>query len=139
MSGELETLYRGLLDAWNSCDAEAFAALFADDGETIGFDGSSMNGRDAIAEELGRIFADHDTGAYTGIVRRVQELGEDACVLRAVAGMVPAGASDIEPKLNVQQTLLAERRDGAWKVVLYQNTPAQLHGREELADDLTRE
>ena len=64
-------------------------------------------------------------------------LGSDALVLRAVVGMVPPGQSDLDPKLTAVQALVAEERDGEWHVILYQNTPAQFHGRPELAERLT--
>jgi uncharacterized protein (TIGR02246 family) len=132
-------LYRRLLDGWNRDSAEDFAAAFAEDGEIVGFDGSQNSGREEIAAEIGRIFADHETGTYVGKVREVRPLGSDAAVLSAVAGVVPAGQSDLEPKLNSVQALVAERRDGEWQVVLYQNTPAQFHGRPELVEGLTEE
>lgn len=136
---EIRELYGRLLNAWNQADAEAFAAPFAEDGEVIGFDGSQIEGRATIAEEMSRIFADHETGAYVGKIRRVRAIGPEAAALRAVAGMVPAGRSDLEPKLNAAQSLLAERRAGEWQVVLYQNTPARFDGRPELAEGLTEE
>jgi uncharacterized protein (TIGR02246 family) len=132
-------LYRRLLDGWNRDSAEDFAAAFAEDGKIVGFDGSQNSGREEIAAEIGRIFADHETGTYVGKVREVRPLGSDAAVLSAVAGVVPAGQSDLEPKLNSVQALVAERRDGEWQVVLYQNTPAQFHGRPELVEGLTEE
>jgi uncharacterized protein (TIGR02246 family) len=136
---EVRALYRRVLDAWNAASAEDFAAAFAEDGEVIGFDGSQIAGRAAIAAELGRIFADHATGAHVGKVRGVRPLGSGMALLRAVAGMVPAGRSDLEPALNMVQTLVAERRADGWCAVLFQNTPAALHGRPELAADLTNE
>ena len=45
-------LYVDLLTAWNSADAAEFATAFLDDGEVIGFDGSTMNGRNEIEAEL---------------------------------------------------------------------------------------
>jgi uncharacterized protein (TIGR02246 family) len=135
----VQELYRALLAAWNADDAEAFAASFADDGEVVGFDGSEMTGREAIARELGRIFADHATGSYVGIVRGVRRIGDDAFLLRAVAGVVPAGADDLRPELNAVQSLVASWRDGRWQIDLYHNTPAQLHGRPEAAAALTAE
>ena len=136
---EVRALYRQLLDAWNSCDGDAFGALFSEQGEVIGFDGSDNKGRDAITEEMSRIFADHETGRYVGKVRGVRFLRSDVAVLRSVAGLVPAGQSDIEPKLNAQQTLVAQEIEGAWRVLLYQNTPAQFHGRPEAVEELTNE
>ena len=132
-------LYHRILEAWNRRSADDFAAPFAEDGDVVGFDGSQSTGRAAIAAELARIFADHDTGTYVGKVRNVRSLGPEAAVLRAVAGMVPAGRSELEPKLNAVQTLVAERRDDEWRAVLYQNAPAQLHGRSELVESLTEE
>jgi len=135
----VEELYRRIIDAWNAGDAEAFAAAFLDDGEVVGFDGSQLAGRAAIAAELGRIFADHPTGRYVAKVRSVRSLAPDVALLRAVAGMVPAGQSDLKPELNAVQALLAIRRDAEWRAVLFQNTPAQFHGRPDLVEALTAE
>src|SRR5581483_3613731 len=116
---------------------DAFAATFAEDGECIGFDGSQMSGRAEIASTLGLIFADHITATYVSKVRSVRFLSSDIAILRSVVGMVPPGQSDIKPELNAVQTLVATRRDGTWHIVLFQNTPAQLHGRPELVQQLT--
>ena len=139
LEGEITAVYRSILAGWNAADAEAFAERFAEDGVVIGFDGSEVVGRTRIAEQMARIFADHATGTYVGIVREVTSLGSEAALLRAVSGVVPAGGNDIEPPLNATQSLVAQRRRDGWRVVLYQNTPAQYHGRPELAEALTEE
>lgn len=139
MEQTLGKLYGQLLTSWNSRDADAFAALFADDGNVVGFDGSQVDGRPAIAAHLRAIFADHLTAAYVGIVREVRLLAPDVALLRAVAGMVPPGQADINPAVNTIQSLIATQRDGVWRIVLYQNTPAQFHGRPELVAQLTEE
>ena len=135
---ELSDLYHALLDAWNRRDAAAYAALFADDGYVVGFDGSEMNGREEIERTLAEIFADHETGRYVGKIRAELPVSEDVAVLRAVAGLVPAGRSELDPKLNAVQTLVA-RREGDWRIVQLQKTPAELHGRPEAAEALTNE
>src|SRR5215217_7741431 len=136
----VRALYEAIIAGWNADDAAAFAAPFADDGVVIGFDGSEMKGREAIRNAMQAIFEDHATGTYVGKVRGVRPLGTDAMLLRAVAGVVPAGEDDLKPELNSAQALLAERSaDGDWSVVLYQNTPAQYHGRPEAAAALTDE
>jgi uncharacterized protein (TIGR02246 family) len=135
----LSTLYRRLLDGWNDRDATAFAGCFADDGAVIGFDGSEHRGRAVIAEQIRQIFADHATGAYVGQVRGVRRLGDTAAVLRSVAGVVPAGQSELNPHLHSVQSLVAELVGDEWRVVLYQNTPAAYHGRPELGQALTEE
>ena len=132
-------LYHRLLDRWNERDGRGMAELFANDGCIIGFDGSQLNGRAAIEAEMLRIFELHTPAAFVGIVREVRRLTEDVELLRAVAGMVPPGSDDINPAVNAVQSLIAVRRDGEWKLALFQNTPAQFHGRPELADALTQD
>jgi uncharacterized protein (TIGR02246 family) len=60
-------------------------------------------------------------------------------VLRSIAGLVPPGQTAINPATNSHQTVVAGERDGRWEIVLFQNTPAQFHGRPELVDEMTRE
>jgi uncharacterized protein (TIGR02246 family) len=132
-------LYRRIIAGWNADDAQAFAAPLAEDGEVVGFDGSEMRGRAEVARQVGAIMADHATGTYVGIVRSVRALSDGVVLLRAVAGVVPAGERDVKPELNSVQSLVATRRDGRWEVDLYHNTPAAWHGQEAAAAALTEE
>jgi uncharacterized protein (TIGR02246 family) len=136
---EVRTRYRDLLDAWNRRDAEGFAAAFIASGSTIGFDGSQYDGRETIAREIGNLFANHQTGTYIGKIRDVQFVTADVAILRAISAVVPAGQSDLNPATNALQTLVAVRRDDGWRIALFQNTPAQYHGRPALAQQLTEE
>jgi uncharacterized protein (TIGR02246 family) len=137
--GEIRALYERILTAWNNRDGDSFAAQFTEDGTTIGFDGSEHTGRAGIAADMKRIFADHPTGRYVWKIRGVRSLGADAGILRAVSALVPAGQSDLNAQTNALQTLVAVKRDGHWRIALFQNTPAQYHGRPELAEQLTNE
>jgi uncharacterized protein (TIGR02246 family) len=136
---EVADLYDALLDAWNRHDAAAYAALFAEDGYVVGFDGSEMNGRDEIEQSLTEIFADHETGRYVGKVRDQRTVCDDVALLHTVAGLVAAGKTDLNPDLNAVQTLVARRDDETWRIVQFQNTPVQLHGRPEAVEALTNE
>jgi uncharacterized protein (TIGR02246 family) len=136
---EPSNLYRALLEAWNHQDAAAYAALFTETGYVVGFDGSEMNGREEIERSLREIFADHETGRYVAKVRDERFVSDNVAMLRAIAGLVPAGRSDVNPELNAIQTLLAKREEGTWRIVQFQNTPAQLHGRPQAAEALTTE
>src|SRR5438034_9350637 len=107
---EIREIYHRILDGWNRRDATAFAAPFADDGEVIGFDGSQTTGRERITAEMQRVFSDHATGSYVGKIRGLRMIGAQAALLRAVAGVVPAGQSDLDPKLNAVRS--EERRVG---------------------------
>jgi uncharacterized protein (TIGR02246 family) len=132
-------LYRRLIEGWNAHDAEAMAGAIASDGLVIGYDGSMMRGRDEVAVELGRVFADHETARYVTKVRSVKALGSGAALLHAVVGMVPPGASQLMPERNSIQTVVGREQAGGWSAVLFQSTPAQFHGRPELTEALTAE
>jgi hypothetical protein len=60
-------------------------------------------------------------------------------ILRAIAGLVPPGQTAINPATNSHQTVVAERQQSEWKIVLFQNTPAQFHRRLGLVADMTTE
>src|SRR5262245_30913992 len=132
-------LYQQLLDSWNRRNAADFAALFAEDAHVVGFDGSQIDGRAEIEAQIGQIFADHQTAAYVGVVREVRLLSPEVAILRAVVGMVPPGQSDLNPAVNAIQALVATKIGGPWRIALFQNTPAQFHGRPDLAQQLTDE
>jgi uncharacterized protein (TIGR02246 family) len=131
-------LYARLLEAWNARDPDAFAALFAPDGSMIGFDGSEVAAAE-IGEHLGPIFADHPTAAYFAKVRGVRELGPDRALVRAIVGMVPPGSDQLNPATNALQSLVVERASDDWRIVLFQNTQAQYHGRPEAVERHTAE
>jgi uncharacterized protein (TIGR02246 family) len=135
----VRALYYQLLASWNARDASNFAAPFMEDAEVIGFDGSQMTGRAEIEATLRQIFADHETGAYIGIIRSMRFFPSHVALLSAVSGVIPAGQDDLNPALNALQTLIAVERDDGWRIALYQNTPAQFHGRPDLAQRLTDE
>lgn len=132
-------LYQELLAHWNERDATGYAALFAFDGSIVGFDGSQVNGAIAIAAHLSAIFTDQPTPTYVAKVREVRLLAPEVVLLRAVAGLIPRGQTELNPAANAIQSLVAVRHDETWRIALFQNTPAQFHGRPELAERLTAE
>lgn len=132
-------LYEQLLERWNQRDARGMAGLFAIEGNMVGFDGSSVNGRMQIEDHLGPIFRDHPTPRFVAKVREIRPLAPKVLLLRAVVGMIAPGNSEINPALNAIQSLVAVRRDESWQVQLFQNTPAAFHGRPAEAEALTEE
>ena len=84
-------------------------------------------------------FASHPTATYVSKVREIRLLSGDVALLRAVVGMVPPGQADINPAVNAVQSLVAAKTDGGWRIASFQNTPAQFHGRPEMAQRLTEE
>lgn len=131
-------LYEELLTAWNNRDARRYAALFTEDASLIGFDGSQVTGSEVEAH-LAPIFADHPTACYVWNVREVRPLSDTVVLLRARVGMVPPGQAAPNPAVNAVQSLVAVEREGRWRIALLHNTPAQYHGRPDLADEHTAE
>jgi uncharacterized protein (TIGR02246 family) len=136
---EVRELYNAMLESWDSRDAEAMAAAFAEDGEIVGFDGSRHTGRAQIAADMARLFVGHPTPSYVAKVRSVRLPAPGVALLQAVTGQVPHGESDLRPELNAWHTVVAARVGGRWQILLLQNTPAQFHGRPELRQVLTAE
>jgi uncharacterized protein (TIGR02246 family) len=132
-------VYRKLIEGWNRRDAEGMSSAVADDGIVIGFDGSQMMGRAQVARDIGRIFADHETATYVTKIREVRALSENVGLLHAVVGMIPPGGSSIMDDRNSVQTVVAVLDGDTWVAALFQTTPAQFHGRPDLAQALTTE
>jgi uncharacterized protein (TIGR02246 family) len=132
-------LYADVLRYWNEGNAAGFAALFVRQGNIVGFDGSQVDGQDKIEAHLAQIFAHHRTAAYVGKVREVRLLGTEVVLLRAVAGMLPPTASDLNPALNTIHTLIASKQRDKWRAEVFQSTPAAFHGRPQAVEALTAE
>ena len=135
----VKVLYQKIIDAWNASSADGFAACFVDDGHIVGFDGSMIDSATSIAQHQREVFGSHQTAAYVYRIREVRQLGADGMLLRAVVGMVPPGGEDLNPSVNSVQTLIAQRDGQDWRAVMLQTTPAQFHGRPDLAEALTNE
>lgn len=138
-SDEINTLYQKLIQSWNKRDAKGMAELFTDQGIQIGFDGSKVIGEAEILSHLTPIFENHPTAPFVTKVKDIRAIGTDAAILQAIAGMIPPGKTDIEPSVNALQTLVAVKKNSVWHIELFQNTPAQFHGRPELVEQMTNE
>jgi uncharacterized protein (TIGR02246 family) len=137
--GAARDLYAELLRSWNAGDAAAFARAFTRSGNVVGFDGSQMNGQEEIESHLAKVFASHKTAAYVGKIREVRLIGGEVVLVRAAAGMVPPGKSELNPEVNTVHTLVAANQGDRWRVELFQSTPAAFHGRPEARERLTAE
>ncbi|GLO68021.1 SgcJ/EcaC family oxidoreductase [Oceanobacillus kimchii] len=136
---EVQKLYQTLIDAWNKRDAEGMASRFAEQGVQIGFDGSKLVGKKEILSHLVPIFENHPIPPFVTKVKNIRILGNDTAILHAIAGMIPSGKKEIDPSVNAHQTLVAVKKDDEWQIELFQNTPAQFHGRPELVVEMTKE
>ena len=137
---QIRALYAAFVDGWNRRSGAAVAAVFADDGDMVGYDGTTVSGRLSIASDLRRIFGSHQTPAYVGLIRAVRPMSQGVAVLHAHAGMIPPGGNDLDPDLLTVHTLVGvEESPGRWKISLFQSTPAAWHERPEARDGLLAE
>ncbi|MCZ2826970.1 MULTISPECIES: SgcJ/EcaC family oxidoreductase [unclassified Modestobacter] len=136
---QIRALYARYLAGWNQRSGVTVSSVFADDGEVIDLDGTLRSGRLSIAADMRRMFSEHRTPTFVGIVRSVRRLADGVVVLHAVAGMVPPGADAVDPALHTVHALTAIEEQGRWKIALLQSTPARYGGRAGAVTGLTAE
>ncbi|CDQ40731.1 MULTISPECIES: SgcJ/EcaC family oxidoreductase [Virgibacillus] len=136
---EVQEVYQELIKAWNNRDASRMAESFAEQGVQIGFDGSKVIGKTEIIAHVKPIFENHPTAPFVTKIKNIRPIGNHAAILHAIAGMIPPGEEDIEPNLNAHQTMVVSKVNSDWHIELFQNTPAQFHGRPELVEQMTEE
>ena len=119
----VRALYQQLMDGWNQGSGEAFAAVFTEDGDLVGFDGTHLKGRQEIAPFHQQLFDKWLKGSrLVGEVKDVRLLHPDIAVMHAVGSTVMRGKSEPVPERDSIQTLVATRQDGEWRLAAFQNT-----------------
>ena len=119
----VRALYEELMHGWNRGSGEDFAAVFAEDGDLVAFDGTHFEGREQIApfhqELFDRWLKD---SRLVGKVKDVRFLSPDVALMHAVGGTVMRGKDEPSPERDSIQTLVAIRQDGEWRLAAFQNT-----------------
>ena len=123
-------LYRELMDGWNRGNGEDFAAVFAEDGDLVAFDGTHFEGRAEIAPFHQELFDKWMKGTrLVGRVKDVRFLSPDVALMHAVGGTVMRGKSAPTPERDSIQTLIATKRGGEWRLAAFRNTRVRPIGR----------
>src|SRR5215207_1475091 len=117
-------LYQQLMDGWNQGSGDAFASVFMEDGDLVGFDGTHFKGRQEIAPFHQQLFDKWMKGSHlVGEVKDVRFLSPDIALMHAVGGTVLRGKSEPVPERDSIQTLVATRQEGdEWRLAAFQNT-----------------
>ena len=119
----VRALYQQLMDGWNQGSGDAFAAVFTEDGDLIGFDGTHFKGRQEIAPFHQQLFDKWLKGSrLVGEVKDARFLSPAVALMHAVGGTVMRGKSEPSPERDSIQTLVATRQDGEWRLAAFQNT-----------------
>ena len=119
----VRAVYQQFMDAWNQGSGTALAAVFTEDGDLVGFDGTHFEGRQQIAPFHQQLFDKWLKGSrLVGEVKDVRFLSPDVALMHAVGGTVMRGKSEPSPERDSIQTLVATREDGEWRLAAFQNT-----------------
>jgi uncharacterized protein (TIGR02246 family) len=120
---DVRDLYRELMNGWNRGDGEAFAAVFAEDGDLVAFDGTHFEGRAEIAPFHQELFDRWmKRTRLIGRVKDVRFLSPDVALMHAVGSTIMRGKSEPSPERDSIRTLVAVRRDGEWRLATFHNT-----------------
>ena len=116
-------LYEQLMKGWNRGSGAEFAAAFAEDGDLVAFDGTRFRGRVGISTSHQELFDRWMKGTrLVGRIESVRFLGSDVAVMHAAGSTVMRGKTKPSPERDSIQTLVAERRNGEWRLAAFQNT-----------------
>ncbi|HEV3359534.1 MAG TPA: SgcJ/EcaC family oxidoreductase [Pseudonocardiaceae bacterium] len=118
----LDALLRGLIDAWNAGDLEAYARPFTDDAVYVTYFGRKLMGREGIAEGHRRVFA----GAYRGsrllnAQASYRFLRPDVVVAVQDGGVETAPGASPEDDQRNTLTYVLVKDDGEWEIASFHN------------------
>ncbi len=135
----IENLYIELLSNWNNQNSLGMSELFSEQGIIVGFDGSTITGKNEINAHLTEIFTHHKTATYVAKIKSIQSITSEVFMLQGIAGMIPPEKKEIYPRLNVIQTLVASKKQNKFQIELFQNTHLAFHMNKQLKKDVIKE
>nr|AGO97180.1 hypothetical protein [Streptomyces sp. CNT-179] len=109
--------------AWDANDADALAAVFAENGSELLGD-TQLKGR----EEIRTYMADGFAGPYkgmrvTGEPVKVELLTDDVAIAVTEGGYVREGESTVAPQDESRALWVMVKQDGDWKLLVHQTSP----------------
>nr|AAM77985.1 unknown [Streptomyces carzinostaticus subsp. neocarzinostaticus] len=118
---------RRMMEAWASNDASAFASLFAPDGTMVLPGDVFQKGVDGIREFMTKCYAGPYKGTSVfGVPIDVRFTGPDTAILITQGGVMAPGEHSVAPDKEIRATWVLGKRDGAWLVEAYHNSPVRL-------------
>lgn len=118
----IRNLYQQMLDAWG--DAEAYAQCFTPDADYIyGAGGLQQGWKEIIDGHRIPFSAWARNSKLEGRIERLRFLNSDVCLLIAYGHVVYLDDRSSDHNKRTIYTIVAQRIDGRWAFVSYQNTP----------------
>jgi uncharacterized protein (TIGR02246 family) len=120
---DLRGLITRMTDSYNRGDAHGVAAMYTPDGDLITGTGDHLAGPAEIESFLSNLVMTLPKG--TRFIARVTDIrfaGPDVALVTSDGGWLYPGEANVSEKNQGLQSVVALRRDGTWRVVLFQRT-----------------
>ncbi|MCP2247023.1 SgcJ/EcaC family oxidoreductase [Lentzea aerocolonigenes] len=115
MTEQIYALWRRMEQGWAHGDAEAFAAVFAEDVDFVTVRGEELYGRRAVAAGHAQLFAGpyRDT-KLTAEISLIKPLADGISLVHVTSSIAPAGIT------THAQAVVVQRADG-WEIAAFHN------------------
>jgi uncharacterized protein (TIGR02246 family) len=112
-----------LYKAWDAGDADAFVADYTPDATAI-MPGSYRTSREEVRQGMAVGFASFLKGS-TNVdeLQSIRFLGENAAVAVSKTSLRFPGETEVPADRVINATWVLEKRDGAWLIAAYHNSP----------------
>jgi uncharacterized protein (TIGR02246 family) len=120
---------KGVYDAWDAHDADAFVADYTEDASAI-LPGSYRASREEVRRSMEAGFSGFLKGSTTtNKVLSIRFLTDDAAIVVSETGILFPDETEVPADRHAIATWFLTRKDGRWLLAAYQNSPAVLpHG-----------
>ncbi|QIZ00919.1 SgcJ/EcaC family oxidoreductase [Streptomyces sp. S1D4-11] len=119
----IRNVLKGVYEAWNASDADAFVADYTEDASAI-LPGSYRKSREEIRESMKAGFSTFLKGSTTtDKVLNIRFLNDDAAVVVSETGILFPGETEVPGDRLVVASWVLARQDGKWLLAAYQNSP----------------
>jgi len=114
-----------LCETWERGNGEAYAELFAEDAQYVTAPGERLHGRKRIAESHQQVFDTifKKTKLGRNYPCTIREIAPEVVLVEAEGSVLFAGEKEQKIVPNGLMTMVLAKREGAWRIVSFQNTP----------------
>jgi uncharacterized protein (TIGR02246 family) len=122
----IRALPKRIESGWSQGSGRMIGDVYATDGKLVAGDGTVTVGREQISAYHDQLFANYLKGTKLLVeVTDVRFLTPDIALMHTAGGILWPGEQQLKPGNDGIQSFVTVRQDGAWRVLLFQNTRVQ--------------